>query len=122
MQWIVEWIRRIVILVLLMEVVLQLQSGRQYEAYIRMLIGLMILYNLVSGILGAFGQLENVGLEKMEVFQWSESLFSGLEQKADEAMEQSGKNVESLDTEVQVNILPIAEIAVREVQIGIVGE
>ncbi len=118
MQWIVEWIRKIVILVLLMEVVLQLQAGRQYEAYIRMLIGLMVLYNLVSGIWGAFGQLENVGLERMEMFQWSENLFSNLEERAEAAVEGTEMEDESAAMEVKVNISPVAEINIREIRVG----
>lgn len=122
MQWIVEWIRKIVILVLLMEVVLQLQSGRQYEAYIRMLIGIMVLYNLVGGIFGVFRKIENGGLGKMELFQWSEGWVSDLEQKAEEVVEGTEMEHESTAMEVQVNILPVTEINIREIRIGAVGE
>ena len=81
MQWIVEWIRKIVILVLLMEVVLQLQSGRQYEAYIRMLIGIMVLYNLVGGIFGVFRKIENGGLA-FRIFRKVRRCRFRLEEKA----------------------------------------
>ena len=122
MQWIVEWIRKIVILVLLMEVILQLQAGRQYEAYIRMLVGLMVLYNLIGGIFGVFRKMENGGLEKMELFQWSQSLFSSLEERAEGVVEDTEMQNESAVVEVQVDILPVAEINIREIQVGSIGE
>jgi hypothetical protein len=122
MQWIVEWIRKIVILVLLMEVVLQMQAGRQYEAYIRMLIGLMVLYNLVGGIFGAFRKIENGGLKEMEMFQWSKSLASDLEERAEAVVEGTEMENESANMEVQVNILPVSEINIREIRVGDIGE
>ena len=89
MQYLIEWIRKLVLLVLLIEAVLQLQAGKRYESYIKMLIGIMVVYNLVSGIFGIFGKLESIDLQPMQEYQWSQSLFSDLERQAKSQLENS---------------------------------
>ena len=89
MQYLTEWIRKLVLLVLLIEAVLQLQAGKRYESYIKMLIGIMVVYNLVSGIFGIFGKLESIDLQPMQEYQWSQSLFSDLERQAKSQLENS---------------------------------
>lgn len=113
MQYIVEWIRKLVLLVLLMEVVLQLQAGKQYEAYIKMLVGIMVIYSLVSGIFVFLGNLEQIKLEPMQEFQWTENLFSELEKSVKEPFKDS---MEEKDFErnkhmkVNVEIPQVSEI------------
>ena len=67
MPWVVDWIRKAVVLVLLMEVVLQLQAGKQYESYLKMLVGIMVVYSITVGTFGAFFKME--AWEPMKDFQ-----------------------------------------------------
>ena len=132
MQYIIEWIRKIVLLVLLMEVVLQLQAGKQYEDYIKMLIGIMVIYSLVSGIFVFAGRLEQVELQPMREFQWSGNLFSELEEQAKNQIDVSlkkndfnGKIKEhNLDAymEVQVEVSPVSEINIPVFYVESSGE
>lgn len=126
MQFIIEMIRKVVILVLLMEAVLQMQSGKQYEAYIKMLVGIMVVYSLVSGIFGVFREIENGGLAPMQEFQWSGEWYAGLEDKAkkqvedvmEEQSEEKKMNVQEkriADIEVRIEIPSIAEVAIGEI-------
>ena len=128
MQFVIEIIRKVVVLVLLMEVVLQLQSGKQYEPYIKMLIGIMVVYSLVSGIFGVWNKVEAEVLAPMQEFQWTGSWFTDFEQEADKQVEEEMKNGEtqggvvsgqldgdSVDIDVQVDIAPVAEIAIGNI-------
>ena len=128
MQFIIEIIRKVVILVLLMEVVLQLQSGKQYEPYIKMLIGIMVVYSLVSGIFGVWDKVEDVVLAPMQEFQWTGNWYLDFTEEAEEKVEKSMENQkiqegweqtdgkEGLDNiDVQVEITPIGEISVEKI-------
>lgn len=127
MQFIIELIRKIVILVLLMEVVLHLQSGKQYEPYIKMLVGIMVVYSLISGIFGVFRDVENRGLAPMQEFQWSGNWFTDLEEQAQEQVEEAvdeqtgaahggmGEENRVPEIEVQVEVPAIAEVEVAPV-------
>ena len=128
MQFIIEVIRKVVILVLLMEIVLQMQSGKQYEAYIKMLVGIMVVYSLVSSIFGVFRELENGGLAPMQEFQWSGEWYADLD---DQAKKQVGEVMEGQTKEKQENVQEkrISDIEVRieipsiaEVTIGEIGD
>ena len=128
MQFIIEIIRKVVILVLLMEVVLQLQSGKQYEPYIKLLIGIMVVYSLVSGIFGVWDKVEDVVLAPMQEFRWTGSWYLDFTKEAEEKVEKSMENQkiqegweqtdgkEGLDNiDVQVEITPIGEISVEKI-------
>lgn len=122
MQFIIEVIRKVVILVLLMEVVLQMQSGKQYEAYIKMLVGIMVVYSLVSSIFGVFRELENGGLAPMQEFQWSGEWYVDLDDQAKkqvgEVMEGQTKEKQQKrisDIQVGIEIPSIAEVAIGEI-------
>lgn len=130
MQYIIEIIRKIVILVLLMEVVLQLQSGKQYEPYIKMLIGIMVVYRLVSGIFDVWTKMETVVLAPMQEFQWTGNWYAAFEKQAQDQVEETGEKgsvwgkaseesnviVESIN--VQVEIESIANISIEEISAG----
>lgn len=130
MQYILEIIRKIVILVLLMEVVLQLQSGKQYEPYIKMLIGIMVVYRLVSGIFDVWTKMETVVLAPMQEFQWTGNWYAAFEKQAQDQVEETGEKgsvwgkaseesnviVESIN--VQVEIESIANISIEEISAG----
>ncbi len=121
-QVIVEGIRKVVVLVLLMELVLQMQSGKQYESYIKMLVGVMVIYSLVVGIFGAFSGFESV-LKPMEEMQWTGEWLWKFEKQAEELVEENGygsyemeENLkEDWNIQVQTNISPVPEIVIEEV-------
>ena len=132
MQFIIEGLRKVVVLVLLMELVLQLQSGKQYEQYIRMLVGIMVVYSLISGILGVFTGVEDRLLAPMEEFQWAGDWYFSFEEEAWSEIAQAGEEIsEASDStqnvgavsegvgnlEVQVNIAPISQINIGEIKI-----
>ena len=124
MQFIIEGIRKVVVLVLLMELVLQLQSGKQYESYIKMLVGIMVIYSLVVGLFGAFSNFEEV-LKPMEEMQWTGEWLWNFEQQAEELAEENSygsygmeeDSREDGNIEVQTNISPVPEIVIEEVMV-----
>lgn len=103
MQFVVEGIRKVVVLVLLMELVLQLQSGKQYEPYIKMLVGIMVVYSLVSGIFGVIGNLGEGILAPMQEFQWAGNWEFEVEYQAED--------------ETEINIAPVTDITIEEIKI-----
>lgn len=125
MQLVIEAIRKVVVLVLLMELVLQMQVGKQYESYIKMLVGIMVVYSLVVGVFGVFSDFEEV-LKPMEDMQWSGEWLWELERQAEEIveenLEESPGREESLGEEsnihVQVQISPVSEIVIEEIAVG----
>ena len=127
MPWVVDWIRKAVVLVLLMEVVLQLQAGKQYESYLKMLVGIMVVYSITVGILGAFSKME--GLEPMKEFQWDSAWFRIFEKDAADYVEagfheQENENEWMFQQDLQsiVSFVEIqVEVTVPEVQIDIGG-
>ena len=127
MPWVVEWIRKAVILVLLMEVVLQLQAGKQYESYLKMLVGIMVVYSITVSILGAFSKME--GLEPMKEFQWDSAWFDIFEKEAADyaeagLQEQENRNPwvfqQNLQSMVSITEIQV-EVAVPEVKVDIGG-
>ncbi len=126
MNVIIEGIRKIVVLVLLAELVLQLQSGKKYEPYMKLLVGIMVVYSLVSVIFGAFGGLENA-LAPMQEMQWSGEWLWEIEVRAEEMtekyIEEYAKETASKGTENDENqdaekmTGKNSEIQVDEVQI-----
>ncbi len=116
MQIVIEGVRKIVVLILLMELVLQLQTGKQYEAYIKLLVGIMVVFCMAQGVFGSFGHFEEWFMEPMQDFKWSGEWYAELEEQAqkqaDEARTQKDINVEEIK---------IDEIAIdrREIHIEI---
>lgn len=114
MQFIIDGIRKIVVLVLLMELVMQMQSGKQYEPYIKMLVGIMVVYSIVSGIYGVFGNIESFQIAPMQEFVWSGDWSITVPEE-----KETGDDITSDVEEVQVEQIVIEEIKVKE--IGTVG-
>jgi len=56
MQGFISLIRKIVVMVLLLELLMQLQPGKHYETYIKVFVGLFIVCTIVRGITGANSQ------------------------------------------------------------------
>ena len=124
MQFVIEAIRKVVVLVLLMEIVLQIQAGKQYEPYIKMLVGVMVVYSLVSGVIR---QTDSGIWASLQEFQWSESWYSEFgkeaEALAEAAMEkeklqevdggETGHSIGKID--VRVEISPVAEVSVGKI-------
>ncbi len=121
MQIIIELIRKLVVLVLLMEVVLQLQSGKQYEPYIKMLIGIMVVYSLVSGLFRAWNKVEADSLAPMQEFQWVEGWYEELGEQAEKMIEQKEQsNMQHQAQEARkIEVAPISDIFVGTIEVGI---
>ena len=70
-QVLVDLIRKIVVIVLVLELILQLQPGKDYEPYLKLFVGLFVVFALVLGIhSGVFWN----GLQfrfPQDVFEWS---------------------------------------------------
>ena len=120
MEFIIDGIRKIVVLVLLMELVVQMQSGKQYEPYIKMLIGIMVVYSIVSGISGVFAGITSFKMAPMQEFIWSGDwdAIGGVLDEEDADKGDIGA-ISSRVEEVQVKEIVIEEIKVKE--IGTVG-
>lgn len=110
MQFVIDGIRKIVVLVLLMELVMQMQSGKQYESYIKMLVGVMVVYSIVSGICGVFGNPESFRIAPMQEFVWS-----GEWSVTVPAEEEVKGDITSDVEEVQVEQIVIEKIKVKEI-------
>ena len=70
-QGLVELIRKIVVIVLVLELLLQLQPGKDYEPYLKLFVGLFVVLALVRGI---HSGISWNGLEvrfPSDVFEWS---------------------------------------------------
>lgn len=109
MQIFIEMIRKIVVLVLLMEVILQLQSGRQYESYIKILIGIMVVYSVVQGVFGAWDTITQTTLAPMQEFQWSEEWFATWQKQAEEFVEEE-EDKETIPSKSKIYVEPIEQI------------
>lgn len=110
MQVVIDGIRKIVVLVLLMELVLQLQSGKQYEPYIKMLVGIMVVYSIVAGICGAWGRLETLEIAPMQEFVWSGDW--SVESEIQEDQDDKKSSVE----EIQIDGVFIGKIKIDEIE------
>lgn len=120
MEFIIDGIRKIVVLVLLMELVVQMQSGKQYEPYIKMLIGIMVVYSIVLGISGVFEGIISFEMAPMQEFVWNgEWNLTGEVLDEEDAEEVGIGDISSGVEEVQVKEIVIEEIKVKE--IGTVG-
>ena len=127
MPWVVDWIRKAVVLVLLMEVVLQLQAGKQYESYLKMLVGIMVVYSITVGTFGAFFKME--AWEPMKEFQWDSAWLdifekdaadyveAGLQEQEREKAWMFQQDLQSIVSFVEIQV----EVTVPEVQIDIGG-
>ncbi len=127
MQVIIEGIRKIVVLVLLMELVLQLQVGKEYEPYVKMLVGIMVVYSLVAGIIGVFSGVEKM-LVPMQEMEWTGEWLWEFEGQAEAFTEQNveyygpeGAEKEAKEMvgtiEVQSRIIAVPEVKIEEIKI-----
>ena len=128
MSWMVDWIRRAVVLVLLMEVVLQLQAGKQYESYLKTLVGIMVVYSVAASVFGAFSKVESLG--SMKEFQWIEGWFTDLEKEAadqvEEVLQEQGYAESLIEqqifqsdiSEVEVQVEVSGVVSVEQIDIG----
>ena len=71
MQGLVDLIRKIVVIVLVLELILQLQPGKDYEPYLKLFVGLFVVFALVSGIHSGISWSGFEVTLPMEVFEWS---------------------------------------------------
>lgn len=106
MQIIIDGIRKIVVLVLLMELVLQLQSGKQYEPYIKILVGIMVVYSIVAGICGAWNKMKALEIAPIQEFVWSGEWSVEL-----------GETEESDDEKIAAEEIQIDEVIIEKIKI-----
>lgn len=70
MAYLIEAVKKLVVLVLLMELVIRMQSGKKYEAYIKLLVGLMVVYSVVSGVVRIFSAESLQELKPLQDYVW----------------------------------------------------
>lgn len=115
MQVLVGEIRKIVVLVLLIELVLQMQPGKQYEPFVRILAGVMVVYTITSRLFG-MGNFSDI-----EEFSWDSSWYSYFTQQAAPVVE-AGLDLEETETlhkeQIQVEVPKVSEIYIEPVTIN----
>lgn len=121
MEFVVEGIRKAVILVLLMEVVAQLQAGKEYEKLFKMLTGLMVVYSLATVVIGFFSEesilepLESFFLESTDFISIDDTLW---ELEYEDQMQDEGRTADSIENisipERSVTVT-IPEIQIEEI-------
>lgn len=112
MQVLIGEIRKIVVLVLLMEFVLQIQPGKQYEPFVRMLAGVMVVYTIASRLFG-IGNFPDI-----EEFLWDSSWYSQFVQQAAPITEtQQSLEEHEYEEQIRVEITKISEIYIEPVKI-----
>ena len=123
MQSIIDGIRKLVVLVLVMELVIQLSPGKQYEPYVKILIGIMVVYSLSASIFGAISGLENT-LEPMEERIWSGSGMWEIQEHASEITKEQMQEITEKEQEtqyglpkLQVRIAPVLELHLDDIKI-----
>lgn len=118
MQFIIDGIRKIVVLVLLMELVIQMQSGKQYESYIKMLVGIMVVYSIVSGICDVFEGITSFQMAPMQEFVWSGEwdIGTGNIMGQDDADKNGSGKVRSVIEDVHIDDIVMEEIKIKEMK------
>ena len=120
MQFIIDGIRKIVVLVLLMELVIQMQSGKQYESYIKMLVGVMVVYSIVSGICGVFEGITSFQMAPMQEFVWSGEwdIGTGNVVMGEDKVDMNGTDeITSRMEDVQIEHIVTEEIKIKEIKL-----
>lgn len=115
MQILLDGIRKIVVLVLLMELVVQMQPGKSYEPYIKMLVGIMVVYSIVSGICSTFSANMSFKMPPMQEFVWNNDWNAGEADVVKNSIGKSGEIVLKIE-EVQVEQIVIDKIRIEEMK------
>lgn len=117
MELLIEFIRKVVILVLLMELVLCLQPGKHFEPYLKMLVGVMITYTLVSHMLSAISG----GLVEMEQalnqYKWASDYFFGEKEEVDYETEVSLSEIEDTNIHISLGEVNVKKVKIEEIKI-----
>lgn len=121
MQSIIEGVRKLVVLVLVMELVIQLSPGKQYEPYVKILIGIMVVYSLSASIFGAISGLEKA-LEPMEERIWSGSGMWEIQEHAIEMTEEQMQEITEQELQnglpkIQVRMAPVPNLHMDDMKI-----
>ena len=121
MQFLLDGIRKIVVLVLLMELVIQMQPGKNYEPYIKMLVGIMVVYSIVVGISDVFSGITSFQMKPMQEFVWNSDWNTAIESDDSNTLvdvHERGNILPGVD-EIRVEQIVNGEIKIKE--IGTVG-
>ena len=118
MQFLLDGVRKIVVLVLLMELVIQMQPGKAYEPFIKMMVGIMVVYSIVSGISDVFAGVTSFQIKPMQEFVWNSNWDEGIKgttRERDMEDNRSGEISPKVD-EVQIEQIVIEDIKVKEIE------
>ena len=102
MQGLIDFIRKIVVIVLLLELVMQLQPGKNYEPYLKMFVGLFLVYSLISGLSG--GVLQGGFDAKLPTYTFNWSI---------DATEETRNGMEKI--EIPTNRIEIEKIEIERI-------
>lgn len=117
MQFLLDGIRKIVVLVLLMELVIQMQPGKNYEPYIKMLVGIMVVYSIAAGISDVFSGITSFHMKPMQEFVWNSDWNTAIESDDSNILVDGhgrGNILADVD-EIQVEQIVIGEIKIEEI-------
>ena len=117
MNLLIEFVRKAVVLVLLMELVLCLQPGKKYEPYLKMLVGLMVTYTLVTNIMGIFSEVSG-GMERVfGDYEWMGNW--SYETQIQTEYETGGNNLERIgDINVSLEGVKVDKVEIGEIKVG----
>lgn len=104
MQGFIDLIRKMVVMVLILELIMQLQPGKNYEPYLKMFVGLFIVYSLVSGIFDG-------ALQEGFYVNWPTYELEWVEEETKEDM----KEIEKIE-------IPINQIKIEKIEIERIGQ
>ena len=107
MQGFIELIRNMVVIVLLIELLMQLQSGKSYEPYFKVFVGLFVVYSLVCGLSSSFREMN---LDRNILFSQGDNFVI---EKSKESEREIGP-VEISIKEISVERIEIERVGVEE--------
>lgn len=97
MENLYNWIRQLAYVMVLISIIVQLAAGKQYQKYIRLYTGIILILFMLAPVLRIFGAdtadfMEQAEVKYTEMVERIETKAAELEQKADaeESLEESG--------------------------------
>ncbi len=110
----IEFIRKAVVLVLVMEVLLWLQPGKNYGPYLKMLVGIMVVYSLVGGIFDVFGKFGKGIQFAFPEYAWTgDWSIDDLDNEAEDTTETAHNTIEIEQIDIPIQQIEIGKIALE---------
>ena len=112
MERIIESIRNLVVMVLVMELVIQLAPAKQYEPYMKILMGLIVVLRLTMGIWGWIDILE----EGNKIIEKGNRISAEIIKKVEEDVTTEEWKVQTKDNKTdEIRIESIGEVYIENI-------